>query len=190
MKTDPLPEPLPERLPERPSGAATGLPVPRRGARWRWSGRRKALVAGGAMATVLGFGASAAGASTSTPGPPAGAHGQPPTGAARPTVGGEVTAVSGNDVTVQTRKDTTTTVVVSSATTYKTATRPRWDARGRGGRGAQDGRLRRGAGHQAERRHRDRVQHRHQHRGPTERPGWPCQGLSSWICGSAALMTR
>jgi len=124
MKTDPLPEPLPEQLPEPPAGAATGLPVPRRGARWRWSGRRKALVAGGAMATVLGFGASAAGASTSTPGPPAGAHGQPPTGAARPTVGGEVTAVSGNDVTVQTRKDTTTTVVVSSATTYKTATRP------------------------------------------------------------------
>ena len=76
------------------------------------------------MATVLGLGASTAGAATSTSGPPAGAHGQPPAGAARLTVGGKVTAVSGNDVTVEMRQDTTTTVVVSSATTYKTATRP------------------------------------------------------------------
>ena len=77
------------------------------------------------MATVLGFGASAAGVSTPSPGPPAGAHGRPPRrGTPRPTVGGKVTAVSGNDVIVQTRKDTTTTVVVSSATTYKTATWP------------------------------------------------------------------
>jgi len=124
MKTDPLPEPLPEQLPEPESGGTSELPTPRRGACWRWSSRRKALVAGGAMATVLGLGASAAGAATSSSGPPAGAHGQPPAGAARPTVGGKVTAVSGNDVTVQTRQDTTTTVVVSSATSYKTATRP------------------------------------------------------------------
>ena len=124
MKTDPLPEPLPEQLPEPAPGAGTGLPTPRRGARWRWSGRRQALVAGGAMATVLGFGASAAGAATPTSGPPSGAHGQPPGGAARPTVDGKVTAVSGDDVTVQTRRDATTTVVVSSATTYTTATRP------------------------------------------------------------------
>jgi hypothetical protein len=76
------------------------------------------------MATVLGFGASAAGAATSAPVPHAGAHGQPPGGTARPTVDGKVTAVSGDDVTVQTRADSTTTVVVSSATTYTTATRP------------------------------------------------------------------
>ncbi len=44
MKTDPLPEPLPEQLPEPTTGAATGFPAPRRGARWRWSGGRKALV--------------------------------------------------------------------------------------------------------------------------------------------------
>jgi hypothetical protein len=124
MKTDPLPEPLPEQLPEPATGTATGLPTPRRGARWRWSGRRKSLVAGGAMVTVLGLGASAAGAATATSGPPAGAHGQPPAGAARPTVSGKVTAVNGNDVTVQTREDTTTTVVVSSTTTHRTATRP------------------------------------------------------------------
>ena len=74
------------------------------------------------MATVLGFGASAAGA-TSASGPPSGAHGQPP-GGTRPTVAGKVTAVSGDDVTVQTRGSATTTVVVSSATTYATATRP------------------------------------------------------------------
>ncbi len=52
MRTDPLPRPLPEQLPEPAAGTASGLPTARRGARWRWSGRRKALVAGASSATT------------------------------------------------------------------------------------------------------------------------------------------
>ena len=105
--------------------ADPGLPRPRNGARWRWSTPRRALVAGGALAAVLGLGASAAGAATSTAGTRAGAHGRPPAGSARPTVAGKITAVSGDDVTVRTRDATTTHVVVSSATTFKTLTGPK-----------------------------------------------------------------
>ncbi len=101
-----------------PAGA-TELPSPRRSARWRWSTSRGALVAGGALSAAIGLGASTAGAATSTSGPPAGAHGQPPNGA-RPTVAGKITALSGDDITVQGKNSTSTTVIVSSGTTYKT----------------------------------------------------------------------
>jgi hypothetical protein len=105
---------------------STGAPLPRppRGSRWRWSTPRTALAAGGALATVLALGASTAGAATSTAAPPAGALRQPPSGAARPVVVGKITAIHGTDVTVRTRAKATTTVVVSSTTTYMTLTGP------------------------------------------------------------------
>jgi hypothetical protein len=59
-----------------------------------------------------------AGAATAPGRPPAGAHGRPPAGP-RPTVAGKITALSGDDVTVQTLGRTTTTVVYSSGTTFK-----------------------------------------------------------------------
>ena len=71
----------------------------------------EALVAGGALAAVLGLGASAAGAA-GTPGPsgtsvrePAAGRraGRLPGGATPPAVGGRITALSGDDITVQTR---------------------------------------------------------------------------------------
>src|SRR5271166_4803446 len=101
MKTDPRPDKLPRQLPEPAGGTVAGLPRPRRGARWRWSTPRRALVAGGAMATVLGLGASGAGAAISTGGPSTGAHGQPPMGAGRPALMGRITAISGSDVSVR-----------------------------------------------------------------------------------------
>ena len=117
MQNDRRHEPAPDADPE--------LPRPRIGARWRWSTPRRALVAGGALAAVLGLGASAAGAATSPTGARAGAHGRPPAGSARPAAAGKISAVSGNDVTVRTRNATTTHVVVSSATTFKTLTGPK-----------------------------------------------------------------
>ena len=117
MKTTRRHEPVPT--------AASELPEPHRDARWRWSKPRTALVAGGALATVLSLGAGtvAAGAATAGSSPPAGPRGQPPAGA-RPTVMGKVTALSGNHITVQTRGKKTTTVVYSSATTFKTVSGP------------------------------------------------------------------
>ena len=66
---------------QKPSGdGGTELPRPRRGSRWRWSRPRQALVAGGALAAVLGLGVAAgAGAATTTSGNSgAAAHGRPP----------------------------------------------------------------------------------------------------------------
>jgi hypothetical protein len=105
--------------------AGSELPQPHRGARWRWSKPRTTVVAGGALATVLSLGAGtvAAGAATADSSTPAGPRGQPPAGA-RPTVMGKVTALRGNDITVQARGKKTTTVVYSSATTFKTMSGP------------------------------------------------------------------
>jgi hypothetical protein len=102
----------------------SGLPRPRRGARWRWSRPRRAMAAGGVLAAVLGLGvASGAGAATTatTSGNagPAG-HGAPPGGMARPTVSGTITALSGDDITVETNAKSAVTVVYSSGTTFKT----------------------------------------------------------------------
>jgi hypothetical protein len=98
---------------------ATHLPQPRGNARWRWSSStsRKAAMAGGAMAAVLGLGAGVAGASSSSPGPAS--HDRPPGGLARPTVGGRVTALSGDDITVQAQNDKSVTVVYSTTTTFR-----------------------------------------------------------------------
>ena len=85
-------------------------------------------MAGGALATVLSLvtGAAAVDAATSpaSPSSEAGPRGRPPAGAARPTVLGRITALSGDDITVQTRGKKTTTVVCSSATTFKTLSGP------------------------------------------------------------------
>ena len=110
---------------QKPSGDdGPQLPRPRRGARWRWSRPHRGLVAGGALAAVLSLGAAAgteAGATTTTSGNSgAGAHGRPPgEGMARPTVSGKITALSGDDVTVETRAKAAVTVVYSSSTTFK-----------------------------------------------------------------------
>ena len=101
------------------------LPTPRRGAPWRWSTPPKALVAGGALATVLSLGAvaAAAGATTSS-GSRAGPPGRPPTGAARPTLLGRVSALGGADITVETRGQKTTRVTYSSATAFEVTSGP------------------------------------------------------------------
>jgi hypothetical protein len=107
---------------------ATALPSPRRGSRWRWSPPRHALVAGGALAAALGLGVAAAGpaAATSAPSGNTGGvtRGRPPGGMARPTVSGKITALSGDDVTVESGSATTTTVVYSSSTVFKSAPGP------------------------------------------------------------------
>jgi hypothetical protein len=100
--------------------AETPLPRPRRGAPWRWSRPRHALVAGGALAAVLSLGlatSSGAGAATTAPGNPGAAHGGPMT---RPTVAGKITALEGDDITLHTGATSTVTVVASSSTTFKT----------------------------------------------------------------------
>ena len=101
----------------RPSGdGGTELPRPRRGSRWRWSRPHRALVAGGALAAVLSLGvATGAGAATTPSGNSGGAHGRPPGGGmARPTVSGKVTALSGDDITVETNAKSPVTVVYSA----------------------------------------------------------------------------
>ena len=100
----------------------SGLPRPRHGARWRWSRPRQAMAAGGVLAVVLGLGvATGAGAATTASGNSGGAaHGAPPGGMTRPTVSGKVTALSGDDITVETNAKSSVTVVYSSSTTFKT----------------------------------------------------------------------
>jgi Domain of unknown function (DUF5666) len=107
-----------------PDLTATHLPRPRGNARWRWSPPRRALVAGGTLAVVLGLGAGGAGAATSgsTSGsgqPPSGAHASSGGARSQPTVSGKVTGLSGDDITLQTQGDKSVTVVYSSNTTFK-----------------------------------------------------------------------
>jgi hypothetical protein len=101
----------------------TELPRPRRGSRWRWSRPRHALVAGGALAAILGLGVATgagAGASTTTsPGAGAAGHGRPPGGLARPTVAGKITALSGDDITVETNAKASVTVLTTSSTKFE-----------------------------------------------------------------------
>jgi Domain of unknown function (DUF5666) len=110
---------------EKPSGDdGTELPRPRHGSRWRWSRPHQALVAGGALAAVLSLGVAtgvSASAATTTPGNSgAAAPGRPSGGGeARPTVSGKITALSGDDITLETNANTTVTVVYSSGTTFK-----------------------------------------------------------------------
>jgi hypothetical protein len=123
----------------RTDDALDGLPRPRPGSRWRWATPRRALaaggalVAGGALAAGLGLGVSSAGATTasssssSLPANPAGASGpQGPSldGGSRPTVGGRITALNGDDITVQSKDDASTTVIYSSSTTFDVASGP------------------------------------------------------------------
>ena len=107
-----------------PTGDQSGLPRPHRGSRWRWSRPRQAMAAGGVLAAVLGLGvATGAGAGAATPtsgNSGAAAHGAPPGGMARPTVSGKITALSGDEITVETNAKSTVTVVYSSSTTFKT----------------------------------------------------------------------
>jgi hypothetical protein len=109
---------------QEPSGdCGLDLPRPHRGSRWRWSRPRHALAAGGILAAVLGFGAAtgpAAGAATTASGHSApSAHGRLSGGMARPAVSGKITALSGNEITVQTNAKVSVTVVFGSNTTFK-----------------------------------------------------------------------
>jgi len=119
-----------KRTPPQLATPTTGraLPAPRHGARWRWSTPRKTLVAGGVLASVLSLvtGTAAVGATTrpASSSSGAGPRGQPPAGTAQPTILGRISALSGADITVRTRSETTT-VVYSSATTFKTVSGPR-----------------------------------------------------------------
>jgi len=100
----------------------TELPRPRRGSHWRWSRPRRALVAGGALAAVLGLGVATgatAGAATTSPNAGAVAPGRLPGAMARPTVAGKITALSGDDITVETNATTTVTVVSTANTTFE-----------------------------------------------------------------------
>lgn len=102
----------------------TELPRPRRGARWRWSRPRHALVAGGALAAILSLGVAAggeAGAATTAPGGTGAARGRPPgAGMTRPTASGKITALHGDDITLQTDAKSSVTVIYSSTTTFET----------------------------------------------------------------------
>jgi hypothetical protein len=99
------------------------LPRPHRGSRWRWSRPRQALAASGVLAAVLGLGvATGAGAGAATP--PAehtgtSGRGGPSGGMARPAVTGKITALHGDDITVQTNARASVTVAFSSSTTFK-----------------------------------------------------------------------
>jgi hypothetical protein len=105
----------------------TELPTPRRGARWRWARPRRALVAGGTLAAVLGLGVAtgaAAGAATTSPNAGAAAPGRLPGGLARPTVAGKITALSGDDITIETNATTPVTVVSTASTTFESNQEP------------------------------------------------------------------
>ena len=91
-----------------------GVGPPRAGAWWRRD-----------LAAVIGLGAGGAGASTSGAAsgsghPPSASHASPNGAVPRPTVGGKVTALNGDDMTVQTQGDKSVTVVYSSSTTFRT----------------------------------------------------------------------
>ena len=109
---------------QTPTGQQSELPRPQRGSRWRWSRPRQALAAGGVLAAVLGLGIATdvgAGAATPTSGNSGtAAQGAPPGGMVRPTVSGKITALSGDDITVETNAKGTVTVVYSSSTTFRT----------------------------------------------------------------------
>jgi Domain of unknown function (DUF5666) len=97
----------------------TTLPTPSRSSLWRWSNTRSAALCGGALMGALAFG-GVAGAATHTGNPPA-AHGIRPGGkGVRPTAGGNITALSGDDITISTRNSSAETIVYSSTTTFKT----------------------------------------------------------------------
>jgi hypothetical protein len=110
---------------DEPALTTAHLPQPRGSAHWRWSAPRRAAVAGGAMAAVLGLGTGVAGAttssnsSTSRSGAPSSSEprGHGPSGS-RPTLGGKITALSADDITVKTSDGSTLTVVYSSKTTF------------------------------------------------------------------------
>ncbi len=107
------------------AGDGTELPRPRRGAHWRWSRPRRALVAGGTPGRRPGpgrrhRGRRRGGHHTSAPA----AHGRPPGGLARPTVAGKITALSGDDITVETNATTSVTVVTAESTKFETDSGP------------------------------------------------------------------
>lgn len=111
---------------EASGDGSIGLPRPRRDSRWRWSRPRQAMAAGGALAAILGLGLSTganAGAATAAPRNTGTAQG-PPGQMARPTVSGRISALRGDDVTVETTAKTSLTVVFGSTTTFKTIAGP------------------------------------------------------------------
>jgi hypothetical protein len=110
---------------DEPALTPAHLPHPRGRARWRWSTPRRAAVAGGTMAAVLGLGAGVAGATSGSTAPTSGGtsspapNGKPPQGT-RPTIGGKITALSGTSITVRTRDAGATTIDFSASTKFAT----------------------------------------------------------------------
>jgi hypothetical protein len=104
------------------TGMATELPHPAIGSRWRWATSRKGVIGGSVVVMALGLGSVGAGAATSSSGMPshAGAQGQPPPGMGPPTASGQVTALSGDTITIRTRDTTSETVTFTSSTTFRT----------------------------------------------------------------------
>ena len=97
----------------------TALPTPRQDSRWRWSRPRRALVAGGVLAAVVGLGVAGTAGTAGATGTGGAPSARSPGGGARPTVAGKITALSGDDITVETTRDATVTVVYSSRTTFQ-----------------------------------------------------------------------
>jgi uncharacterized protein DUF5666 len=96
------------------------LPAPRPGSRWRWASTRGALVGGGILAAALTMGSVTAGATTPPrTKAPMGAAGAPRSGMARPTAMGKISALSGDDITIEGHGSTTQTVVYSASTTFR-----------------------------------------------------------------------
>jgi hypothetical protein len=104
------------------TGMAAKLPHPAKGSRWRWATSRKSVIGGSIVVMALGLGSAGAGAATQSSGTTtsSGARGQPPTGMGRPTALGQVTALSGDTITIQTRDTTSETVTYSSSTKFRT----------------------------------------------------------------------
>ena len=166
---------------DEPAVTTAHLPQPRGRARWRWSTPGRAAVAGGTMAAVLGLGAGVAGAtstrphldsaaSTSARPRPRRRHGRA-TAATRPTVAGRITALSGNAITLRTRR---TTRRLRRSTTRPARPSPSLSAKGT----TSDHErlhprrrcLHRRARHHEERRHGVRLAHHGEH-SAARRPG-------------------
>src|ERR1700723_47202 len=108
------------------TGMAAKLPHPAKGSRWRWATSRNSVIGGSIVVMALGLGSVGAGAAAPSAGTTTSprAHGQPPAGMGRPTALGQVTALSGHTITIQTRDTSSETVTYTSSTNFRTMSGP------------------------------------------------------------------
>ena len=97
------------------------IPQPSKGARWRWSVGRRAVVGGGILAVSLGLAGAAGAATGSGPAPSSSTshQAQPPSQRQPPTAAGKVTALGTDTITITTRESTSQTITYSSSTTFR-----------------------------------------------------------------------